>query len=171
MNLKKNPYLVTGLCSTLFICVVIIAVLLWSKNSASVSPEPKLSQIPKLQSQPNQNQQPPRPIPPHPQSQETPVAGSRPAIVLFYMEKCIHSRNMMPSWQQMKQTLEQTNQFDVLSLEAEQYPQEMQRHGINGYPMIRFYPEGFPGSKFIDYRGTRTTESLIKFVRSGGQES
>jgi protein disulfide-isomerase A6 len=87
---------------------------------------------------------------------------------LFYSNGCGHSRNMRPAWDQAKQSLQQAGQVDCILIED---PAEMQKHGIRGFPTVKFYPGGFPSANSIDYQGNRSAESLITFARSGGQQT
>ena len=126
-----------------------------------------MNQPPPMQAGPS----PPRPQGPPPQGYETKVGSGKPALVMFYAEWCGHSKQLMPGWQQLTQTLNQTGKLDVISLEQKGNENEMRKHGVTGFPTIRFYPEGFPGANPIEYSGNRTVDSLIKFARSGGQEA
>jgi len=87
---------------------------------------------------------------------------------------------MMAAWHQAAQVLRQSG-VQVEDLEYSKHKDIVQRCGVQGFPTIRLYPEGvgIPGTntmdysvgKFVEYRGNRTAESLIKFARSGGQEA
>ena len=101
---------------------------------------------------------------------ETPIGDGNSALVLFYSERCGHSVNMMPAWEEMKKSMGSSGQFDIISLEQSKNPQEVHQHSIRGFPTIRFYPDGFPSPNFVEYKGPRTSESFIKFAQSGGQE-
>ncbi len=165
MSWKRNPNLVVGLCVALGVTLLIIFTLVWTRgNNETQSPPQRI-----LHPHPQPFREPQRSPPPVP-NHETPVQSGKPALVMFYANWCGHSKAILPSWQQMQQTLSQTGQFELIALEQEKYGDEIQKHGIKGFPTIRFYPEGFPSENFIEYKGNRTTDSLIKFVRSGGQE-
>jgi len=107
--------------------------------------------------------------PPGPPQMESYAGGSgKPALVLFYNGGCGHSRNMRPAWEQAKQQLEQSGQVDCILIED---PVQMQKYGIRGFPTVKLYPNGFPGSNSVDYMGNRSAESFITFARSGGRQT
>jgi thiol-disulfide isomerase/thioredoxin len=164
MNWKRNPTLFMGLCAALAVAIIIIFVLLVSRgrNSKEVIQQPF----------------PPQRLPPPPQQQknseedyQTTVGSGKPALVMFYADWCGHSKNMIPVWEKISQVLNQSGQFEVISLEQKKNGAEMQKYGVRGFPDIRFYPDGFPGQNSIPYHGDRSLESLMKFVQSGGQET
>lgn len=177
MNWKRNPNLVIGLCAALGVSVIVIMFLLYRRRNSSQTEEyPVQPQGPPAHAPPQMEYRrppPPPPTAPSPPHPETAVGGGsgKPALVMFYAEWCGHSKAMQPSWQQLQQTLAQTNQFDLVAIDADKNKEEMGRHGVRGFPTVRYYPQGFPGPNHIEYKGNRTVDSLMKFVRSGGQES
>ncbi len=104
----------------------------------------------------------------NPQMESYAGGGGKPALVLFYNGGCGHSRNMRPAWEQAKQQLEQSGQVDCILIED---PVQMQKYGIRGFPTVKLYPNGFPGSNSVDYMGNRSAESFITFARSGGRQT
>jgi thiol-disulfide isomerase/thioredoxin len=192
MNLQRNPYIIFGFGIALIFLTAIIVYLIYSKSS---NPPPsgqenliidKPNPVQKNNSQPRkQNSLPPRPPgnPPRPHGSniqgimkspqkdiETVVGGGGASIVLFHSDHCGHCVDMLPAWEETKNVLSEGNQFDVISFENGQQPEEIQNNNIKGFPTVRFYPEGFPSSNFIEYRGNRSAQSFIKFAQSGGQE-
>jgi hypothetical protein len=75
---------------------------------------------------------------------------------------------MMPDWQKAEGILKQMGICEPISLNDQRDAEEVHKHGISGWPTIRYYPDGFPG-RFVEYRGNRSAESLVKFAQSGGQ--
>lgn len=173
-----------GLCAALAVAVVVIVVLVLYRGKGSESgyrspspphqrlpPPPRPQQPPAAQPQapPAQPQAPPKPG--AGADYESTVGSGKPALVMFYADWCGHSKNMLPAWQQIEQALNQSGQFEAIALEQKKHSAEMQKHGVRGFPDIRFYPDGFPSQNAIPYRGNRSPESLMKFVQSGGQET
>lgn len=114
----------------------------------------------------------PQPTPQrHPSEVESVVGQNKPTLVLFYANWCGHSKNMLGDWKKAKENLLQSGQFDVLDFSQEEHGQEMAKHGIQGFPAVRLYPEGFPSAKFIEYKGDRSANSFLKFVHSEGQDA
>jgi hypothetical protein len=192
MILQKNPYIIFGLGAALIVLFAVVIYLVYIKsspppaasggaasggaaNEGAAASQKKAS--PQVARAPPPGP-PPRPhgnglpgiIKPTPREVETVVGGGGSSLVLFHSDHCGHCVNMLPAWEQTKQTLSQGSQFDVIAFENGQNPQEIQKNDIKGFPTVRFYPEGFPSSNFVEYRGNRSAESFIKFAQSGGQE-
>jgi thiol-disulfide isomerase/thioredoxin len=195
MILQKNPYIIFGLGAALIVLVAVIIYLIYIKSSpppptssngqqggAPTAGAPPIAGVPK-QKQVVRNHSPPGPPPrphgggppqgimkPSQKDVETVVGGGGSSMVLFHSDHCGHCVNMLPAWEETKQNLSQGSQFDVIAFENGQNPQEVQKNNIKGFPTVRFYPDGYPSSNFVEYRGNRSAESFIKFAQSGGQE-
>lgn len=150
--------------NTLYIIIAAVALLivvgffLW-RNSTAPSP-------PVVKEEPKQAVKPPNP------EHETPLVDddvrSKPTFVMFYADWCGHSRSALPEWKKLEDAL-RGSPIACLALNDVQHKKEMTEHGIKGYPTIRMYPTGFPSSNFVDYPGPRTVESMLDFIKSGGQ--
>jgi len=157
---RKNQNVMIVLCVALGVAILIIAYLIMSRSSP---PQRVLPSPPQKRQEPAHHDMPPlEPVRPT----ETQVGG-KPAIVLFYADWCGHSKAMMPEWEKFKQMVP-PGMFDVLQFEQKQNPDHIKNNGVRGFPVIRFYPSGFPSSNFKEHRGERTAEGLANFVKSGG---
>lgn len=168
----RNKSVTIGLVVALVVALALICYLV-SRSSKTTPPEP----VPRYPIRPPNIRRPMGPVQGHPQGHPQrgpPPSGSPqrgpPALVLFYAEWCGHSKQIRPSWKQAAQTLRQHG-MQVIEMEDGKNKAEIQQHGVKGFPTIRFYREGFPSPNFVKYQGNRTPESIIKFARSGGQES
>lgn len=175
MNWKRNPTLVMGLCAALGVSIIIIAILIIYKGGATTQTPPSPQAVqPQQRIPPPPSQQRPPPPPSAPPAEatdyHTTIGSGKPALVLFYADWCGHSKNILPAWEKVSQILNGSGQFEAIALEQKQHKAEMQKHNVQGFPDIRFYPEGFPSQNSIPYRGNRSPESLMKFAQSGGQE-
>ena len=98
-------------------------------------------------------------------------AGPRPAIVFIHANWCHNCTSMQGEWDRFVSML--PPQIEAVDLEdtiPEQKAIISQVPDVNGYPTIRLYPQGFaPNTPFIEYRGNRTADSLMNFVKSGGK--
>lgn len=160
----RNRSVLLCLAGALVIALVVICFLVFRSNGSS-----------KPKAEPMQHQhverviQRPSPTPqPAPQPTQAPSSG--PALVLFYAEWCGHSKNMTPAWKQASESLKSQG-LNVIEFEHGKDGEEMQKHGVKGFPSLRFYPEGFPSSNFIEYKGDRSAESIIKFAQTGGSKT
>lgn len=108
------------------------------------------------------------------QSNETFIPTEKPTLVLFHANWCPHCKNILPTWESVKKTLEESGQFDVLDFEDSRDKDHIERAsklpGFRGYPDIRLYPQGYPMGEPIAYAGNRSEESIIKFAYTGGKQ-
>ena len=142
----RNKTLILVLIGALIVAVVIICYLLMKPSK--VLPRPQVQYV---EASP---QKPPQ---------------SRPALVFFYAEWCGHSKQMLPSWKQASQVLRKSG-VNVVEIESKQ-KQQIQENNVQGFPTLRLYTDGFPSQNYIEYKGNRTPESIINFVKSGGKSS
>lgn len=173
MNWKRNPQLLMGMSVALGVALLIIFVLIMRSKQKpqqeSYPPRPALRQ-PQPHAEGAQ---------PQPSATQTPGAAGQPpvppqkkaALVLFFAEWCGHCKHMKPDWEKVTQALAQHPQIQTIALEHKQHSEIMKAQGIQGFPVIRLYPEGFPGEKYAEYQGDRSADSIMKFVQSGGQSS
>jgi thiol-disulfide isomerase/thioredoxin len=156
----RNRSVLLCLAGALVIALVVICFLVFRSNGSS---KPKVEP---MQHQPVERVlQRPSPVP---QPSQAPSSG--PALVLFYAEWCGHSKNMTPAWKQASESLKSQG-LNVIEFEHGKDGEEMQKHGVKGFPSLRFYPEGFPSSNFVEYKGDRSAESIIKFAQTGGSQT
>jgi hypothetical protein len=88
-------------------------------------------------------------------------------MALFFSHNCPHCVNMMTAWNDACQNL----QGKVKTLEFEASSGVPSKHGITGFPSVRYYPDGLANpQKYVEYQGNRSKDSLVKFALSGGRE-
>ena len=70
----------------------------------------------------------------------------------------------MPEIQKLQQ--EKVENVNLVIIDSDQQPQLIKEHGIQGFPSIRFYPNGLGNkSDYEDYNGERTAQSLKTFMQ------
>ena len=77
--------------------------------------------------------------------QESPkISGT---LVLFYADWCGHCKHLMPEW---KKAIQLINQRGIRTLELEhgKHKEEIQNQGITGFPVIRYYTQGYQNNEF-----------------------
>lgn len=148
--MRKKNYITIGLCLALVGSILIIAYLLYSRNDRNTF----------------------QPAPQHPQVETAPQQQPmtpKPTIVLFHAEWCGFCKKMAPEWEKAKKFLE--NHISVLDFEAKSNPSEIKRNDIAGFPCVRLYLNGYPSDNYIEYKGNRTADSLIDFVKDNVSKS
>ena len=191
MNWKKDKNLIIGIGVVVVIIIVIILYCILTKYVWNKS-DPYQRNVPDEYHHPIEYPPPPppsnvrQPHPPHPppviqrppmhvekppnarQNTETLIGDGRPALVLFHSDHCGHCKHMMGDWETAKQQLLSSNQYDVLSFEHGSFPDESKKNNIQGFPTIRYYPNGYPSGDHVEYKGNRSSDSMVKFTQSGG---
>lgn len=149
---QKNRNLIICLGVALGIAVLVILVLLLTKKDSNYQKVPVQIKQEKVQQQ----------APEFNKKQE-----KIPSLVLFYANWCGHSQNFLDIWNQL---LKQNLKCDMIGLEQEKNPKDIEVNSISGFPTIRLYPDGYlPASQdYIEYNGNRSLESLVDFIQSDG---
>jgi len=159
----KQPYFVYGISSALVIAIGIIIYITWFKDDKN---ENFIEQKDMMQQKDLMQQK----VMAQPETIVTPV-NVKPVLVMFYMDGCGHCTNAMPAFKEAADNLVQSGQFDVIVLENSRNSKEVTEAGVTGFPTFRLYKEGFPSQNHVEYKGNRSTESLLRFVHSEGKDS
>lgn len=92
-------------------------------------------------------------------------AGSSKTLVLFHAPWCGHCKQLMPTWDKFESE-NQGGSVDVLKINADDNQEAAKKHGVEGYPTIKFLPNGLDNPEgAVDYQGERTYEGLKKFLQ------
>jgi len=89
--------------------------------------------------------------------------SSDPTIVFFFAPWCGHCKNAKPEFEKLMNMLKDKTKAIMVNCDENQ---EVARDfNIEGYPTIRFYPNG-PKNKdnAKEYQGPRTAEDMLQFV-------
>jgi len=97
--------------------------------------------------------------------------GSKKACIgLFHANWCGHCKKMKPEWDKFKKENNNSNSgiiaFDV---ESDENKEIMSKHGIKGFPTIKFFPNGHANGKGKDYNGGRKSSDFHSFVKGVSQ--
>ena len=89
---------------------------------------------------------------------------NKPAIIIFHANWCGHCKKFMPEWN--KFTSKNSNaSIDLLDYESDQSPNMMKLHGINGFPTVKYCPNGVNDpNNSITYNGPRNAQGLNEFL-------
>ena len=93
-------------------------------------------------------------------------ATASPTLILFMSPGCGHCRNMKPEWEKLIQSYNGGVNVTTLDCSKPQNRQLASSHGVQGYPTIRYYPNGLVDkTSFIEHEGARTQQALMNFLQ------
>ena len=89
--------------------------------------------------------------------------GSKGQVVLFHAPWCGHCQDLMPTWTQ----LEKEFPGQVISVNADENKELVNKFGVDGFPTIYYCPNGKNNNKDAEsYEGSRDYDALKKYVQS-----
>lgn len=89
------------------------------------------------------------------------VKPSMPMLVLFHASWCPHCKDVLPLWPQIKANME--GKLAVIDVESKD--PVMAKHKIQGFPTIRFFPQGIDNTEvYVDHTGPRSVEGVMQFL-------
>ena len=91
------------------------------------------------------------------------MQSGEPVIVLYSQSWCGYCKKIKPTW---KTFMDKYKKMKVIEVDCGEYPDIAKKHGIRGYPTIRYHPKGINDVTFVPYEGDRTLQSLIAFADS-----
>ena len=92
------------------------------------------------------------------------LANNKPTLAAFVAPWCGYCKQLKPTWQSFEDDYADPN-CNVLSVDCTQYKELGKKHGVGGYPTIKYLPNGLndpSGSE--DYSGPRTAEGFKEFL-------
>ena len=104
-------------------------------------------------------------IPPMVRTSSEPSKKGSAECVFFHMEGCGHCKAMMPEW---KKLAAEGSYKGCAFVDYESENEKiMRQHGIQGFPTIKFCPNGVNSPDSCkDYRGERTAEAIKSWLDS-----
>lgn len=101
--------------------------------------------------------------PEQPMNQQGESSGATPSFVLFHATWCPHCKDVLPIWQQLKAGAK--GNIQIIDIESKD--PALSQHQIQGFPTIRFFPQGLSvPQNYKDYTGPRTLDGMIQFLSS-----
>lgn len=92
-------------------------------------------------------------------------SSSKPTLALFYANWCGHCNNFKPTWDEFSKSVGSNGPKYVSAIDVDQYPSEAQKHQVNSFPTVRYYPQGLSKhDNFVKYEGERTLDALKEFL-------
>ena len=97
------------------------------------------------------------------ESYENGQNASNPAFTMFYAPWCGHCKTTMPEFDELSNI--HTGGTTIGKVNCDEQPDVGKKHNIQGYPTIKFFPNGMDDiSSAIDYGGDRTAEAMNSFI-------
>jgi protein disulfide-isomerase-like protein len=138
--------------------VLALAYLFLGKSEKLTASRSNDNSIMQLHQDPQPAQEPPRP----PRNVRPP---SRGVLVMFFSPNCGHCHNMMPAWEELAQNFNGYNGVQVIKVNGAENQQLSQMHGVQGFPTIKFCPNGVESPEGLVYDGDRSVNSLAQFLQ------
>ena len=86
-------------------------------------------------------------------------------MLVFYAPWCGHCKQLIPKYEEAAKKLKAKNPKIVLA-KMDATENEVESVSIRGFPTIKFYPGNKKDKAPLDYDGNRTTEDIIKFIKT-----
>jgi thiol-disulfide isomerase/thioredoxin len=78
-------------------------------------------------------------------------------MYLFKSDKCIHCNNFLPTWDSLRQKV---NNIDFVTYDSKSNQKETQDWGIRGFPTLIYAKN----NKKYSYSGNRSESDIISFI-------
>ena len=93
--------------------------------------------------------------------------SSDPCFVLFYAPWCGHCKNIMPHWGKLEasEVANSNNKVvKIIKINSDENKELIATHGVQGFPTIKYFPNGINGGNAIDFNGDRDLRGLTSFI-------
>ena len=90
--------------------------------------------------------------------------SNKPSFCLFYAPWCPHCKTIMPAFEKLQKALHGVS-CGILKINCEEQKELAKKHGVKGYPTMRFLPRGVDEPEwYVEYSGNRSYGDMKKFV-------
>lgn len=91
------------------------------------------------------------------------ITQNEPVFVMFFVDWCGHCKKMKPEFKKLQDAYKGKIKIEMINAEDKANKEIVQGQNVDGYPTVRFYPQGLNG-KYEDYEGGRTYTELNHFL-------
>ncbi len=92
------------------------------------------------------------------------INNDKDVILLFYAPWCTHCKELSPKYEEVGKKLKDKNP-KLLIAKIDGSENEVENIEISGFPTIMFFPGNKKNKSPIEYKGRRTTEDIIQFIK------
>ena len=93
------------------------------------------------------------------------IDNDKDVFIVFYAPWCGHCKQLLPKYEEAAKKLKEKNP-KLLLAKMDATENEVESVHITGFPTIKFYPGNKKDKAPMDYNGARTTEDIIKFIKT-----
>jgi thiol-disulfide isomerase/thioredoxin len=86
--------------------------------------------------------------------------SDRPMLIFFHAPWCGHCQRAKPEFQKLMQRARGRAHM----IDCDAHKEIAQQHDIQGFPTIRYYPNGPKNGNPQEYMGDRTADSMLQFM-------
>lgn len=153
-NMSNTQKIMLGVAVAALVGAILFLVVFKRKPAA---PQP----TPQPQQNVAQRQQMP---PPQPRPPRRGTGGDR-VMVMFFAPWCGHCKNLEPVWDEFTQNFDGYNGVKIMKVNGTEQPDLCKKHGVAGFPTIKFCKNGLNDTNTVTYQGDRSLDSLTKFLQ------
>lgn len=84
---------------------------------------------------------------------------------MFYAPWCGHCTKMKPDFSKAAQIVADGKYGILAAVDSTKNPESQEKYKIDGFPKLKYFENGVFKR---DYKGARTTDDLVAFVKSSG---
>ena len=92
------------------------------------------------------------------------INNDKDVMVIFYAPWCSHCKEFMPKYEEAAKIMKGNDKLIMAKIDGS--ANEVESVAITGFPIILFYPGNKKKEEPIQYNGKRTTEDIIKFIKT-----
>ncbi|BFZ55309.1 protein disulfide-isomerase precursor [Savitreella phatthalungensis] len=89
--------------------------------------------------------------------------STKDVLVEFYAPWCGHCKKLAPTYEQLGKDYEEEDSVVIAQIDCDANPDAARKHGIQGFPTIKFYPAGDKTNP-ISYDKARDEASFVTFI-------
>ncbi len=94
---------------------------------------------------------------------ETFENSDAPTFTMFYAPWCGHCKTTKPEFDKLKSTYK--GNVKIVDVNGDEKTDMVQKHGVKGFPTLRYYPKGMDNSSdYKEYTGERTADGMKQFI-------